>query len=81
MLVIEAAAERSKRAIERDRLLAYNTAALAGLAFVGKLKSLSESFGSDEERQDTPGSMKVLGLLLKMRRNGIPMEIEKVTRH
>lgn len=83
---MEAAAEKQKRLIERDRLLAYNAAALTGLAFVGKLKTFDEHFPPSVEAEQSqaglsPEGAKILGALFKLKRKGVVMTFEKITRH
>jgi hypothetical protein len=80
VLALEARAEAMKRRTERERRLAWNIAALSALASVGKLKSFDESFVTGEDGA-TGGSAKVLGLLFRLKRKGVPMTIEKITLH
>jgi hypothetical protein len=58
-------------------VLAYNIAALTGAAFVGKLKTFAEYNASDVN----PNGAALLGVLFKMKRRGVPMQIEKVSLH
>lgn len=84
VIAIEAAAERQKREVERDRLLAYNIAALTGCAFAGKLKPFAEHFPPlDEETESgmTDDSAKMLSALFKLKSRGVTMTVEKISLH
>jgi hypothetical protein len=57
--------------------LAYNIAALTGAAFAGELKTFAEYNTPDVN----PKSAALLGALFRMKRRGVPMQIEKVSLH
>lgn len=84
MIALEAAAERQKRQVRRDQILAFNIANLAGAAFVGKLKPFDECFPPPVE-EDKAGMTKegaaVLNALFKLKSSGLPMTVEKVSLH
>ena len=63
-------------------MLAWNTAALTGAAFVGKLKPLTECFveGDAKPGLDNNGAA-LLGALFKMRNRGVAMTVEKISLH
>lgn len=63
----------------RERLLAYNTAALSGIAYVGKLRTFEEHFPNGDAVQ-TSGSAVLLSALFKMKRKGVSMTIERIDR-
>ena len=85
VLAIEGAADRSKREIEREQMVAYTSAALNGLAFVGKLKPYEEHFpnpaNSAEASTMPPEGAKMLSAIFKLKQRGVPMKIERVNLH
>lgn len=60
-------------------MLAYNTAALTGIASVGKLRDFDHHFPAGDAVQ-TNGSAPLLGALFKMKRKGVGMTIERIER-
>lgn len=64
--------------MERDRLLAWNTAKLAGIAFNRSLPPLSECF-PDPDAQEATNNAALLSAMFKLKAGGIPMEIERLT--
>lgn len=66
--------------------MAWNIAAMTGAAFVGKLKSYSETFPPNEEEKEAATGLSrdgahLLGALFRLRSRGVSMTIEKITRH
>lgn len=57
---------------------AWNQAALNGAAYAGKLKSLDHYLASTEDK--SRGGMAMLGALLAMKKKGVSMTIERVSR-
>lgn len=76
MVALDARNEVRKRDAKRDQSLAYNTAALAGVAFAGKLRSFDNYF-----REHVPNSdLALLGSLRKLKARGVGMKIERLQR-
>lgn len=72
--------------MERERLLAYNIAALTGSAFVGKLRRFADVFPEPEIRQTpregmTPESAALLGAMFRLQQGGVEMTVEKISLH
>jgi hypothetical protein len=66
--------------VARHRIkLAWQIAAFTGAASVGKLKSPDE-YMPTVDRQTTPGAMKLVGFMQRLKRRGIPVTIERIER-
>lgn len=59
---------------------AWQTGAFAGAASNGKLKEVEHYLPDDEEPTGTPGAMKFVSLMHKLRRKGLPITIERIER-
>lgn len=78
MLAVEARGAALKREAEERKRLAWNTAALAGLAYHGKLKSFEECFAQPGKSN---GGAALLSALFKMKSRGVAMTVEKISLH
>lgn len=63
-----------------DLILAWQIGNFAGAAFAGKLQNLAHYLPTKGEQSPQQSSAMLFGFLMKMKRKGVPMTVERIER-